>query len=165
MKAFLVFSALVAVTYGASQFQGKYQPQPQYSPSNQEIPILKQEQNINPDGSYEYSYETGNGIAAQEQGSLKSSGPNSEPSIAVQGSFSYTDLDGTPISLTYIADENGFQPQGAHLPTPPPIPEEILRALRYIESQPQQPQPSYNQQVQPNFQQIQKKPFGQAFRG
>lgn len=58
----------------------------------------------------------------------------------------------------------GFQPQGAHLPTPPPIPEEIARALQYIESQPQQPQTSY-QQIQPNFQQVQRKPFGQAFRG
>lgn len=64
----------------------------------------------------------------------------------------------------YIFLFTGFQPQGAHLPTPPPIPEEIARALQYIESQPQQPQTSY-QQIQPNFQQVQRKPFGQAFRG
>lgn len=44
-------------------------------------------------------------------------------SLQVQGSYSYTAPDGTPISLTYTADENGFQPQGAHLPTPPPLPQ------------------------------------------
>ncbi|CAB3221323.1 unnamed protein product [Arctia plantaginis] len=153
MSFFIVLSALVAVSCAAPQYQ--------------EIPIVRQEQTINPDGSYQYSYETGNGIAAQEQGSLRSAGPNSEPAIAAQGSFSYTSLEGIPISLSYVADENGFQPQGDHLPTPPPIPEAILRAIQYIQSKPQQPEPSYQQQVQPTYQQqqFQKKPIGQAFRG
>lgn len=49
--------------------------------------------------------------------------------LNVEGSFSYTSPEGETISLTYIADENGFQPQGDHLPTPPPIPPEIQEAL------------------------------------
>ncbi|XP_043272929.1 endocuticle structural glycoprotein SgAbd-8-like [Venturia canescens] len=102
------------------------------------IPILRQSQDgPNPDGSYAWSYETGNGIQAEEQGHLKNVGTENE-AMSAQGRFSYTSEDGTPIELTYIADENGFQPQGRHLPTPPPIPEEILRALEYIAAHPEE---------------------------
>lgn len=50
----------------------------------------------------------------------------------VRGSYSYNDVNGQPVSLTYTADENGFRPVGAHLPTPPPVPLEILRSLRFL---------------------------------
>lgn len=51
---------------------------------------------------------------------------------SIKGSYSYNDVNGQPISLTYTADENGFRPVGAHLPTPPPVPLEILRSLRFL---------------------------------
>ncbi|XP_066597384.1 endocuticle structural glycoprotein SgAbd-4-like [Prorops nasuta] len=94
----------------------------------------------NPDGSYSYSYETANGIHAQEEGHLlKSQDPKEkEDSIVVQGSYSYTADDGTPISVSYVADENGFQPKGDHLPVGPAIPPAILRALEYIAAHPEQ---------------------------
>ena len=47
----------------------------------------------------------------------------------MSGSFSYTGSDGVQYSITYTADEYGFHPQGAHLPTPPPIPPEIQRGV------------------------------------
>jgi hypothetical protein len=82
------------------------------------------------------SFETGNGIVAEENGFLKNAGnPETEAQVA-QGSSSYTSPEGLQIKLAYLADENGFQPQGAHLPTPPPIPEAIQRALDYLASLP-----------------------------
>ncbi|CAH0699917.1 unnamed protein product [Spodoptera exigua] len=158
MKSFVVLSMLVAAAYAAPQFAPQYQQQQQYQ--GQVIPIIKQSQEVGFDGSYQYNYETGNGIAAQEQGYLKNAGVKDAEAQVAQGSFTYTSPEGIPISVSYIADENGFQPQGAHLPTPPPIPEAIARALQYIESQPKQQQQVYQQQgfQQQGFQQ-------QGFRG
>lgn len=68
----------------------------------------------------------------------KKTAPDGEEAIVAQGSFSYTDLEGNQISLTYTADdEGGFQPVGAHLPTPPPIPPAIQKALEWIAAHPE----------------------------
>lgn len=40
----------------------------------------------------------------------------------MQGSYSYTGPDGVVYTITYIADENGYRAEGAHIPTPPPVP-------------------------------------------
>lgn len=32
--------------------------------------------------------------------------------------------------MRYTAGDNGFQAQGSHIPTPPPVPEAIARALQ-----------------------------------
>lgn len=62
-----------------------------------------------------------------EYGQLKRGGP--EGIQTVYGSYSYPGEDGKLITVTYTADENGFVPKGDHLPTPPPIPAEILQSL------------------------------------
>lgn len=74
------------------------------------IPIIRSESKHNEDGSYEYSYETGNGISAGEQGYVKNAGQKDNEIQVAQGYFQYTGDDGIPISLKYVADENGFQP-------------------------------------------------------
>lgn len=51
------------------------------------------------------------------------------------GSYTYTAPDGSVITVTYTADEQGFRAQGAHLPTPPPIPAEIQKSLDIIYEQ------------------------------
>ncbi|XP_064548031.1 cuticle protein CP14.6 [Drosophila montana] len=82
--------------------------------------ILKQNFDLNPDGSYQYNYETSNGIRADEAGYLKNPGSQLEAQV-MQGSYSYTGPDGVLYTITYIADENGFRAEGAHIPTPPPV--------------------------------------------
>jgi len=106
------------------------------------IPIVKQAlDGPNPDGSYNYSYETGNGIQAQEEGHLNNVGTDNEV-VVVHGSFSYTDSDGQIYKISYVADENGFQPEGTHLPTPPPLSPQIQRALQYIAEHPEETEES-----------------------
>ncbi|XP_020289403.1 endocuticle structural glycoprotein SgAbd-8-like [Pseudomyrmex gracilis] len=122
MKFLIVSLALVAIV--AAQ-------------QRQPIAILRQSQDLSPEGSYNYAYETENGIAASETGSPQPVGPKGEPAVVAQGQFQYTAPDGTPIAISYVADENGFHPQGAHLPVAPPVPELIQRAVNYVLTHPQ----------------------------
>ncbi|CAK1604174.1 unnamed protein product [Parnassius mnemosyne] len=102
------------------------------------IPILRIEsEGPSVDGSYKWLYETGNEIKAEESGFVKNFGKGEgEEAQVAQGKFSYKSPDGPIISLQYVADENGFQPQGDHLPTPPPIPPAIQKALDFLKTLP-----------------------------
>lgn len=103
------------------------------------IAIVAQSSDISPDGSFSNRWESANGISFQEEGVLKNAGQKDEAE-SVQGSASWTAPDGTKLSLDWTADENGAIFQGAHLPTPPPVPEipaAIQRALDWIAAHPQ----------------------------
>ncbi|XP_017785756.1 PREDICTED: endocuticle structural glycoprotein SgAbd-2-like [Nicrophorus vespilloides] len=129
MKVAIVAFAFLAVAFAAQ--------------SDEHVPIVSQESEVNFDGSFHHSYETGNGISAQEQGVLKNAGNKETQAEEVQGSFEYTAPDGTPIKVQYIANEFGFQPQGDHLPvapTPPPVPLAIAKALDFLRTHPYKPE-------------------------
>ncbi|KAI8118269.1 Pupal cuticle protein Edg-78E [Lucilia cuprina] len=102
------------------------------------------------DGSYQYQFDTTNGIAAQESG---------VGGYYASGSSAYYAPDGQLITLSYTADENGFHPSGDHLPTPPPIPAAILKALDYIRTHPNQENreggSQLKQQQQPQYKRYQ----------
>lgn len=83
--------------------------------------ILALSNDVDPD-RYSYGFETDNGIAVGENGVAVNG-------IQAEGGYSYQGDDGQVYKVTYTADEGGYRPQGAHLPTPPPIPEEILKSL------------------------------------
>ncbi|XP_032520176.2 pupal cuticle protein 36-like [Danaus plexippus] len=91
------------------------------NPADANAQILKYNNEVTAEG-FSYDFETSNGIRADASG-VATNGVQS------QGSFSYKGDDGQDYSITYTADENGYQPRGAHLPTPPPIPEAILKSL------------------------------------
>lgn len=80
-----------------------------------------------------HSYESANGIKAEETGDVKNKGSDNAIQ-AVQGSYSYTSPEGQLVEISYTADENGFQAQGDSLPTPVPLPEEYLKALAEFEA-------------------------------
>lgn len=104
------------------------------------IPILRQDADVGFDGTYHNAFETGNGIVVEEHGVLKNAGVKDAEAEEVVGSVSYTAPDGTPISLKFVANENGYVAEGAHLPVAPaplPIPAAIARALEWIAAHPQ----------------------------
>lgn len=71
--------------------------------------ILRQDNDLDTN-SYHYLYQTENGINAEESGNVANAGTK------VSGYYEYVGDNGQKYRVDYIADENGFQPRGAHLP-------------------------------------------------
>uniref|UniRef100_A0A6P4ER91 Larval cuticle protein 8-like isoform X2 n=1 Tax=Drosophila rhopaloa TaxID=1041015 RepID=A0A6P4ER91_DRORH len=101
MKFLIVFVALFAVALAAPA----------------DVSIVRSESDVGPEG-FKYDWETSDGQKANAAGELRNVGSENE-SLAVRGSFSFVADDGQTYTVNYIADENGFQPQGAHLPVAP----------------------------------------------
>jgi len=83
---------------------------------------------------YRYSYNTDTGIQAEVEGYLNYINTEQE-ALEVRGNYSYTDAVGNTFQVSYVANENGFQPKGAHLPALPPL---IKKALQYIAEHPEE---------------------------
>ncbi|KAG7205052.1 hypothetical protein KM043_005432 [Ampulex compressa] len=103
MKMIIAFAALVAVALAAPQDQ---------------VVVVKETplDNIGL-GKYNFGYELSNGEAREESGDVVNAGTDNE-ALVVRGSFSFVDpATNQRYTVTYVADENGFQPQGEHLPS------------------------------------------------
>ena len=70
-------------------------------------------------------------MTREEEGAQKQITPEDSGATS-RGSWSYNSPEGEKIALTFVADENGFQPQGAHLPVAPEPSPAIKRALAII---------------------------------
>nr|CAD7199664.1 unnamed protein product [Timema douglasi] len=75
---------------------------------------------------------------SQASGVLKSAGPKEEPAQEVQGAYSFITPDGETRVLSYIANENGFQPEASYLPVAPAIPDAIAESLIYNAAHPEE---------------------------
>ncbi|XP_066943596.1 cuticle protein AM/CP1114-like [Macrobrachium rosenbergii] len=136
MMKFVILSALVATAVAFPQ--GYEAPAPSSGQSRianvPVIAIVRDDRISGNDGSYNVDVETANGISYSESGT-----PGATGAIASSGRFSYTAPDGTPVVLSFVADENGFQPQAAHLPVAPefphPIPQFVLDQIAFAEEQ------------------------------
>ena len=143
MKSIIVTVILGLAAAQDSNYHGRnsYQDDKQ-NPSNDErklqlttpIPILHWNKQQEHDGTYKTSYETGNNIIAEESGYIKKVGEGEDQGEALvqQGSYSYTSPEGKLITIHYTADETGFHATGDHIPTPPPVSEEIQKGLDLI---------------------------------
>ncbi|XP_055545494.1 larval cuticle protein LCP-30-like [Wyeomyia smithii] len=93
--------------------------------------IIRLENTVRKDG-YNYVFETQNGINAEESGRIESDGQGSE-GLRSQGFYEYVGDDGQVYRVDYVADTNGFIPQGDHIPKVPPA---IEKLLKYLAAQP-----------------------------
>lgn len=60
-------------------------------------------------------YEQSDGVSRSEEAVLKNAGTEQE-GIEVRGVITWTAPDGEIYTLNFVADENGYRPEGAHLP-------------------------------------------------
>lgn len=102
---------------------------------DKEAVIKTKTQTSDLDGNYQYQFESSNGIASSEGGVAGQ---------VVQGSTTWIAKNGEPLAISFIADENGYRPMGYHLPTPPPIPPAIQRALAHLATKKPDPDDNYD---------------------
>ncbi|KAH0567064.1 endocuticle structural glycoprotein SgAbd-8 [Cotesia glomerata] len=179
---FFVLLVIAGTALAQNQYQGRQQQQyqdDQQRPQNNDrefstttfIPILQWNKEQEHDGTYRASYETGNNIISEESGYIKTSGEGEDKieSLVQMGSYSYTSPEGQLITVHYTADETGFHPVGDHIPTPPPVSEEIQKGLDLIYAgiKKQQEESAHEQQLkqqQPYNQQIDRHEDNKKYR-
>ncbi|XP_064089672.1 histone-lysine N-methyltransferase 2D-like [Macrobrachium nipponense] len=89
------------------------------------IPIVKDKRFVPEEGSFNLDVETANGIKVlQEITPSKVTGGS-----VTKGEYVFTHPDGTVHKVSYVADENGFQPSSDLLPKPHPIPPHALAQI------------------------------------
>ncbi|KAJ6633071.1 Endocuticle structural protein SgAbd-6, partial [Pseudolycoriella hygida] len=101
MKFYILLAAVIGLAVAA--------------PADSDTTVLRQSvDHVDPTG-YKFEYEQSDGVVRTEEGIVKNIGTEQE-SIEVRGSITWTAPDGQVFTLNFVSDENGFRPEGAHLP-------------------------------------------------
>ncbi|XP_068249133.1 cuticle protein AMP4-like [Palaemon carinicauda] len=95
------------------------------------VAILRNELHMpDAEGVHSFDFEAENGIKFQFSGSEGQNG-----GAYMQGVYSYPMEDGTLAEVTFVADENGYQPDSVLLPVAPafphPIPQFVLDQIEF----------------------------------
>ncbi|XP_063361615.1 endocuticle structural glycoprotein SgAbd-5-like [Cydia amplana] len=91
----VVFFAILATTLAAEDA------------SKPKIEVLTERTFVNEDG-YNFEYKLSDGVSRQEEGSLITVGDHQ--GIGVRGQYSYVAPDGQEYTVTFTADDKGFNP-------------------------------------------------------
>ncbi|XP_071551786.1 cuticle protein AMP4-like [Panulirus ornatus] len=94
------------------------------------VQVLRDERQDDGNGYFNYALEADNGIYMAAAGT-----PGSEGQTNIEGTYRLPDGNGGFADVTFIANENGFQPQSILLPTPHPLPDHVVELLRIAEQQ------------------------------
>ncbi|XP_032514626.2 uncharacterized protein LOC116768097 [Danaus plexippus] len=94
------------------------------------IPIIRLSNEMDLDGSFSYEALGADQTHYVQHSRMENMGTDKEEQV-VEGSYSYIGDDGRTYTVHYIADSNGYRASGDHLPSPPPVPEIIQRAIQY----------------------------------
>ncbi|XP_047478447.1 cuticle protein AMP1A-like [Penaeus chinensis] len=114
----IALACLAAVAVATPQFEDRV------------VALLRDDRVANEDGTFSYAVEADNGINTAVEGVVGSAGQ-----INQAGSYTLTLEDGTQAVVTFVANENGFQPQSNILPTPHPLPAHVFKLLEIAERQ------------------------------
>ncbi|CAK1553624.1 unnamed protein product [Leptosia nina] len=80
---------------------------PQQQQQQAPVAIVKQDSEVDVNG-YNFEFETSDGTSRQEQGEYKND--TDQQGLSIKGSYKYVAPDGQHISVSFIADKNGYQP-------------------------------------------------------
>ncbi|XP_015438771.1 PREDICTED: larval cuticle protein 8-like [Dufourea novaeangliae] len=105
MKTIIAFTVLIAVALAAPAV---LQP---------EVLLVKETPSDNVGlGNYNYGYQLSDGQTKEETAELVPGGTDGQ-FLKVRGTFSFVDpITNVAYTVNYVADENGFHPEGEHLP-------------------------------------------------
>eukprot|EP00095_Tigriopus_kingsejongensis_P011773 maker-scaffold119_size336447-snap-gene-0.14 protein:Tk11773 transcript:maker-scaffold119_size336447-snap-gene-0.14-mRNA-1 annotation:"cuticular protein 46" len=97
--------------------------------------------------NYDFSFETENGIQQEASGELKTIDDNEV--IVMRGSYTYIDANGEDVTVSWVADENGYRAESSILPVAPAIPfpeqaEAVAAQIAFAQQEEQQASASSN---------------------